>query len=147
MLRIADYSILQLQPRAISIHLRASKTDVFRKTVDVKIGNATALDALEYYLKFRRHSTAASEPLFAFDDGTPITRRRILTETHYRLTTAGIDLSKHSGLSFRRGGATSLSTAGVSDRLIKIIGRWNGWSYARYIETPIGQIITASASL
>lgn len=147
LLLVRDLREAQMDPPVVTIHLKRSKTDVFRKEVDVKIANLTAIDALDSYLAERKLSLANDQPLFAFDDGTPLTRSKLLAIATSMIKSAGIDMSKYSGLSFRRGGATSLSAAGTSDRLVKIIGRWKGWSYARYIETPIKQIIDASANL
>lgn len=147
LLTIASLKQLQIDPPVIAIHLRASKTDIYRKEVDVRIANRTAIRALSSYLSQRTTPLTNTSPLFAFDDGTPVTRKSLLATTTKLLTASGIDMSKHSGVSFRRGGATSLSIAGVEDRIIKIFGRWESWAYERYIETPLQQWIDSTQSL
>jgi hypothetical protein len=154
-LRIADYTRSAIDPPTATIHLRASKTDVFRAEIDVHIGNRRAIAAMQQYLQARTDckrnasgvAATGNEPLFAHGDGKPLTRRQLLQAIALLIKNAGIDTSKHSGFSFRRGGATSLGEAGVSDRLIKTIGRWRSWAYARYVETPLRQITDASAHL
>lgn len=147
LLTISSLKQLQIDPPVIAIHLRASKTDIYRKEVDVKIANRTAIHALVSYLSQRQTPLTATTPLFAFDDGIPVTRKSVLTATIQLLAAAGIDMSKHSGISFRRGGATSLSIAGVEDRIIKIFGRWESWAYERYIDTPLQQWVDSTQSL
>ena len=88
-----------------------------------------------------RHSGA---PLFAFESGLPLTRAVLLSVTSHLLHCARVDTSSYDGVSFRRGGATFLSSAGVSDRLIQIMGRWQSYVYARYIDTPLSVLVAAA---
>jgi hypothetical protein len=147
LLTLKNLKRIQIEPPVIAIHLRASKTDIYRKEVDVKIANRTAIHALDSYLARRTTSLASDQPLFAFDNGTPVTRKSLLASTNALIAQCGIDTAGYSGISFRRGGATSMSAAGVPDRLIKIFGRWQSWAYARYIETPLQHWIDSSQSL
>ena len=48
----------------------------------------------------------------------------------------GIDVSRYSGHSFRRGGATALAKAGVPDSAIQLHGRWKSNAFLRYIAMP-----------
>jgi hypothetical protein len=136
---------VQLYPPVLAIRLSKSKTDPFRHGVDVKLCNPTTDAFLSDYLCRRPLSTTPSSPLFAFDNGQALTRRTLLDAAASLLATAGIDRSEFSGLSFRRGGATSLSAAGVSDRLVQILGRWSGYSYKLYIDTPLQQLVDAAS--
>jgi hypothetical protein len=147
LLCVRDLKVAQLQPLVMSIHLRASKTDVFRHEVDVNIYNATALAALSTYLNARPTPLTPGSALFCTADGHPLTRKQLLSTAAALLQRAGINTSQYSGISFRRGGATSLSSAGIQDHMLKTLGRWLGWSYTRYIETPIQSMVDATRNL
>lgn len=123
LLCVRDLKVVQFQPLVMSIHLRASKTDVFRHEVDVNIYNRTALSALSTYLTTRPHPRTPGSPLFCLADGSPLTRKLLLSTATAMLQRAGIDTSSHSGLSFRRGGATSYAAAGLQDSTLKTLGR------------------------
>jgi hypothetical protein len=123
------------------IHLKTSKTDPFRKGVDCPVSHPLAVDALQNYFSHHPLSCSPSLPLFSFSDGAPLTRNILIACTKECLHKIGHDHSAYSGVSFRRGGATSLGLAGVQDRLIKLLGRWKGWSYSLYTETPLSTLI------
>ncbi len=75
---VRDLRVLQFEPLVMAIHLRASKTDVFRREVDVKICNSTALSALTDYISARTVPLTPDSPLFCTDDGRPLTRSLLL---------------------------------------------------------------------
>jgi hypothetical protein len=127
----------------MTIHLLASKTDPFRHEIDVRIANSMAIVAMIDYLAARPSPLSPTSPLFIFSDRKILTRAALIKATRALVTKFGVDMSKFRGISFRRGGATSLALIGVPDRLIKIMGRWKGWSYSLYIETPIIHLIHA----
>lgn len=146
-LTMASLRSLQSDPPVLAIHLKASKTDVFRKEVDVKIANKAAIAHLQTYLNRRSTARTASDPLFAKEDGKPLERAELLTAIRTLISAANVDTADTEGFSFRRGGATSLEAAHVSDRMIKTVGRWESAAYIRYIDTPIQHFIDASADL
>ena len=131
------------QSEYMTIHLKASKADPFRKEIDVHVANPSAIDAMVSYLAQRPAPISPSSPLLAFSDGKPLDRFHLINATRSLVSQLGLDASLYSGHSFRRGGATSLALAGVPDRIIKIMGRWRGWSYGLYIDVPIGELIRA----
>lgn len=143
MLRVCD---LTFADGHFTIALRTSKTDPFSKGVTIQVAQPSAVTDMLTYWK-RCASRSPMDPLFTHSNGAPLTRRTLLACTRTLLCRAGVDLSKHRGLSFRRGGATSLSAAGVSDRLIKQIGRWKSWVFAIYIDTPTAPLLEASATM
>lgn len=130
---------------SFTIHLRASKTDPFRHEVEVSVCWPEAVHALASMLRqLPSHLRHPHSPLFALDSGLPLTRAYLLSVTSHLLHCARVDTSMYDGLSFRRGGATSLSSAGVSDRIIQIMGRWLSNAYKRYIDTPLSVLAAAA---
>jgi hypothetical protein len=124
-------------PNALVIHLEASKTDPFREGVDVFNFLPSSLPVFNAYMA--RHacksSLTSASPLFGMADGSPLTRAALLDRTKSALTAARVDLSSFSGISYRRGGATSLAQAGLLDHVVQIIGRWKSNVYTRYIHS------------
>ena len=49
----------------------------------------------------------------------------------------GLDPQHYSGHSFRIGGATSATIAGLNDYEIKLLGHWSSDCYKRYISSPL----------
>ena len=91
----------QESPRQLRVRLKASKTDPFRAGVDVFVG-ATGNDLcpVSAVLSFLVVRGAAPGPLFKFQDGTPLTRARLVVEVQKALEAAG------AGHSFRNHGST-----------------------------------------
>ena len=98
------------------------------------------------HLQKQRLDWAASHPLFRLTSGSAMTRRNLADFVSSLLRLLG------SGHSFRIGGATSASVAGLNDYEIKLIGRWSSDCYKRYIRSPvslflkIGQQISSTSS-
>ncbi len=131
----------------ITIYLPQSKTDQYGNGVHVRVSNATAiLDLMNYLRNCTTTQRAKQSPLFVWAAGNVLTRRALLSFANRALTNIGIDLSKSYGISFRRGGATSLAMAGIPDRLIKIIGRWKSVVFHRYIDDDIKVLVAAGAA-
>ena len=135
-------------PTTLKVHLKASKTDPYRSGVDIyvgKTGNDLCLVvAMVNYLAKRG---GKDDPLFFFRDGKFLTRENLVIRVREALTAAGLDASKYSGHSFRQGAATTALDKGVSDAVIKMLGRWKSDAYTRYIRTPRDQLAAISARL
>lgn len=144
-LRMRNWKIIQLDPPVAEIKLDESKTDPFRHGVELRMCHTLALKFMHDYLQRRKTPLTPDQPLFALDDGSPLTRKTLVAAVEVLLNRANVDFSKYGGFSFRRGGATSLRAAKVGEAMVKILGRWRGWSYARYIETSLPMIVSASA--
>jgi hypothetical protein len=130
-----------------TITLATSKTDPFRKGVTIHIANPVAVSAVLQYLQQHPSKHYGNSPLFQQQPGVALRRDVMIAMTRATLAAAGLDQSKYYGHSFRRGGATSLSTAGVSESLIQTIGRWRSDCYKLYIETPPAQLWAASKKM
>ena len=135
-------------PTLLQVHLKASKTDPFREGVDVYVGKSgndiCPISAMSAYLSSRGGQDG---PLFLFEDGTFLTKDRFVSAVREALKLIGIDPSKYSGHSFRRGAATTAQSRGISDVTIKMLGRWKSSAYTRYIQTPRSQLAAFSSQL
>ena len=114
----------------MSLSIKASKTDPFRHGVTVRIAatfdKLCPVGAMRNYLALH---DSRNGPLFKFNDGKFLTRKTI----HALLDKS---LPSESGLnthSFRIGGASAALTAGASDSMIRIMGRWSSDCYLRYL--------------
>ena len=88
-------------------------------------------------LHFRRATVDKTITLlFHLSDRHPVSKVSLVSFISYLLHQVGIDPSHYSGHSFRIGGATSASLAGLTDYEIKLLGRWNSDFYQRYTLSP-----------
>jgi hypothetical protein len=88
-----------------------------------------------------------SGPLFVFANGSRLTRSKLISFTMRLLSAASYQVADFSGISLRKGGAFSLSSVGVNDRVIRALGRWKGWCYDRYIEITAKHVRKAHLSM
>lgn len=146
LLTLSSVTFSASAPKLVTVRLKQSKTDPFRAGVDVRVFLREAVEALSAYLK-RRGNAGSEDPLFAWSNGHPLERSEIVDAVTRLLVRAGVDTSGHKGVSFRKGGASSLANAGVEDRIVKAMGRWRSWSYARYIHMSDTALATIFAKL
>ena len=129
-----DVSILDC---TLAIFIKASKNDPFRQGTTIYIGSSfnilCPVAALTRYLRSRN---TRGGPLFAFKDGTFLTRQRFVKILKACFT--DVNLNTHS---FRIGGASALSAAGVSDSQIQIMGRWSSNCFVKYLRLSRGGIV------
>ena len=132
----------------VRITIKASKTDPFRKGVQVYLGKTGAdicpVSALVSYLAVRG---AAPGPLFVFVNGTPLSRLALVQHVRSAISAAGIDASPYSGHSFRIGAASTAAKNGVEDCMIQTLGRWKSAAYLRYVRLPRELLAGISMSL
>lgn len=147
---ILRFGSLLPPPPAWRLHLQASKTDIFRRGVDLLLCHTRAVGTLTDMLTARRRLSSSAptpnSPLFIMGNGLPLTRSVLLRRVASLARACGINPALHGGVSFRAGGATSLARAGVPDHLIKVIGRWNSTCYQLYIRTSTAQLQTTCTS-
>ena len=112
----------------IALHLRKSKTDQQHRGVVLYVGHAhhivCAVCALKANLQIHhtRPYSTPSDPLFRLSSGSPLARRDLTSFLSMLLRLVGLDPQHYSGHSFRIGGATSASIAGLNDYEIKLLG-------------------------
>lgn len=120
--------------QTITVRLRVSKTSQSGASVSVPIcqvsGEVCAVDLMARYLKLR---CSLSDYLFCHVNGQPLTRYQfgaILSKCVEYLQLPSRSYRTHS---FRIGAATWLSSRGVSDDVIKKMGRWKSDAFKKYI--------------
>ena len=89
------------QPSMVSVRIKQSKTDPFRKRVTLFLGctgtNLYPMTAILAYLAMRPPSMS---PLFIFHDGRCLTRAHLVEQLQRALQKAGIDPGAYSSHSF-----------------------------------------------
>ena len=128
--------------------IKASKTDPFRKGVDIFVGRTgddiCPISAMLAYLAIRGLGPG---PLFRFASGKPLTRDRLVTEIRSALSAAGHQEQLYAGHSFRVGAATTAAKQGISDSAIQTLGRWKSAAYLAYVRIPRERLATISKTL
>ena len=145
-LSFADVSVNSIvAPRMVRVKLRSSKTDPFRKGVDIFVGRThnklCPVEAMQAYLVLGQPKKGF---LFKFKDGRPLTKKRFVKAVREALGRAGRNPKDYAGHSFRRGAATTASQRGVDEATIKM-GRWESSAYQLYIQMPRERLAAVSA--
>ena len=135
-------------PTLLRVTLKQSKTDPFRRGVNLFIGKtANDLCPVTAVLNHLIQTPAKEGPLFRFQDGRFLTRQRLVGAVREALEAAGVDQSKYSGHSFRIGAATTAAARGMEDSIIKTLGRWRSLAYLEYVKIPRNQLASYSMTL
>lgn len=133
----------------ISLTLKSSKTDPFRKGCTIYIGSTDTstcpISALRKYTNVTK--TAPCEPLFQFRDGSYLTRTALTARLRALLTAAGHHSSSFSSHSFRIGAASTAADVGLPDWQIQTLGRWSSNCFTTYIRTDPRELAHASKQL
>ncbi len=132
----------------MTVKIKGSKTDPFRKGVQLTIGatqsHICAVKALQDYMQYRGFCPG---PLFLYLNGSSLSRALFVSEIKQLLAFAGYARKSYNGHSFRIGAATSAAAKGLPPWLIKTMGRWTSDCYERYIRTPDTILIKASQTI
>ncbi len=132
----------------LKFHLKASKTDLFKKVVDVIVSKvASQLCPVKAVLGYLVVRGSGQGPLFQFKDKKSLTRVHFMSRVRETLQRVGVDCEAYSGHSFRSGAATTAAKAGVEDSIIKMLGRWKSNAYQVYIKTPRQHLAAISSQL
>jgi hypothetical protein len=129
----------------------ASKCDIFRETVDIVV-HATGTDdcpvlAMVEYLATRPKVLGVDTPLFVHQDGTYVTRGRLVSAMQQLLTECGYSQTSYSTHSLRIGGCCSLAAAGFGREVIAVYGRWKSDSLLRYLQLGRATLQQASKGM
>ena len=135
-------------PRVVKLRLKASKTDPFRKGVDIVVGRTDnklcPVSAMMAYLAIRGNHAGF---LFKFQDSRLLTKTRFVDYIREELGKVGFNPRDYAGHSFRIGAATTAGACGLNDSTIQMLGRWSSSAYLAYIKTPREQLASLSAVL
>ena len=135
-------------PTTLAVTLKQSKTDPFRLGVTLFMGRTgdivCPVKALTSFLAVRPKGHG---PLFTYQDGSYLTRARLVAALKEALSQLGVDHTRFNGHSFRIGAATTAAQKGIDDSTIQMLGRWQSAAYLRYVQTPRSQLIPVSARL
>ena len=71
-----------------------------------------------------------------FQDGSTLSRARLVSAVRAALAPHGLGVSRFNGLSFRIGAATTAAACGIEDSLIQTLGHWKSQAFTTYIHTP-----------
>ena len=134
-LSVADVAVDSVTaPALIRVRLKHSKTDPFRKGVDIFLGRTHRdLCPVSSMLPYRARRDSTPGPLFRLEDGKPLSRLHLVAELREALSSVGIQADCYSGHSLRIGAATTAAGRGMEDSTIQTLGRWKSDAYKRYI--------------
>ena len=136
------------KPQYITVRIKASKTDPFRKGTTVYLGiTGTDLCPVAAILDYMVRRGNHPGPMFQFQDHRPLTQALLVAELREALKAVGYDPHKYAGHSYRIGAATTASLCGIQDSTIKMLGRWQSSAYTLYIQTPPSSLIPLSKTL
>ena len=137
-----------ISPSLIQFNLKSSKTDPFRKGVQVVVGKTgdelCPVVAMLAYLAVRGGSPG---PLFRTENLHPFPRNQFVKNIKLALSQLGLDSNNYAGHSFRAGAATTAAAVGIEDSLIKTLGRWESSAYQQYVRIPKQSLSGVSKSL
>ena len=121
-------------PTIVKVRIKASKTDQFRKGVDIFVGKTyNQLCPVEALVAYMAHRGLEEGFFFRFEDNRLLTKGRFIGQVREALTMAGIDAKKYAGHSFQIGAATTAARKGVSSEKIQTLGRWESSTYLLYV--------------
>ena len=124
------------QGRAFSIHLFKTNSPL------------SPYEPLLRYITTRRSNYASPrDPLFLTETGSIATRSWFHHHLRQVLALSGLPPHLYSGHSFRIGAASSAARQGLSDHLIRVLGRWSSQAYHTYIRSNIHDVRNAHLRL
>ncbi len=85
------------------------------------------------------------EPLFSVKRSSPLMYASFTTKFRSLIAATGLDPSKYSGHSFRRGGASWARQIGCSDEEIQTLGDWRSDAFKRYYDDDISRRINITS--
>ena len=133
-LRTLCVSDINILGPSVKINIKASKTDPFRVGSGISLWEGRPpfcpVNAISSFYFFR--TTRSPGPFFMLESGEFVTSRHVTTFLDTSLR--NVTIRTHS---FRIGGASAASAAGIPDSVIQIMGRWRSNCFVRYIRLDI----------
>ena len=110
-------------PEWVKVRIKQSKTDPFRIGATICLGRTGEdLCPVAAILGYLVERSLQPGPLFVFADGRPLRKDALVQHMQQALSSAGIDVSKYIGHSFRIGAATTAAAAGIEDSRPWVVG-------------------------
>lgn len=138
----------------VEFTLRGTKTDLKKEGVlkavasipDVKFN---PYDFIRSYQMSKTKSLGKMEPFFALPDGRPVTRPMLINYLQEQMARVypKIPAGEWSGISLRKGGATSAMRAGLTGDVIEFLGHWKSDVYKRYISHDLTDVLAAQRKM
>lgn len=135
----------------VTITIRQSKTDPFRRGCDVHIGESgrsvCAVRAVKNYMAARQRTPRREDALLIDLQGRPLRRERFTATLQRCLIGTVPEARRYTAHSFRIGAATSAAQNGVPDWLIQASGRWTSDCFRIYTRTHPAQLRDVARAL
>lgn len=119
--------------------LTSSKTDQFGIGATIIIGKGSHTLCPVQFLAIRPKEAG---PLFVYQSNRHLTKQAF-EEVKQAMARAGVSSQGYKIHSFRIGAATTAAASGVSESLIKTMGRWSSSAYQLYIRTPPAELVSS----
>ena len=137
---------------SLTFTLKYSKTDQLGRSSTIHLFKTDSplspYEPILRYITMRRSLNASpQDPLFTTESGSVATRSWFHKHLRQILTLSGLPSQLYSGHSFRIGAATTAARQGLSDQIIRILGRWSSRAYQSYIRTNIRDVQNAHLHL
>ncbi|WIA22017.1 hypothetical protein OEZ85_004369 [Tetradesmus obliquus] len=100
---------------------------------------------LDYITRVPAPPTAAAFGYYVEGEYVPLVHTEFVRWVKSLLSRAGVDSSKYSGHSFRRGAATFSLMAGIPGVMIKELGAWKSQVYQVYLDLSLSQKLSVHA--
>ena len=133
---------------SFTFKLKHSKTDQLGRSSTIHLfrldSPLSPYEPIHRYITTRRSLNATPhDPLFITETGSIATRFWFHHHLRQILSLTGLPPQLYSGHSFRIGAASTAASQGLSDHLIRILGRWSSHAYHSYIRTNIHDVRNA----
>lgn len=133
-----------------TIHLRQSKTDIYRRGVDVPIFRTGGITCPYANLKTAWDAAPDQAPQAALlqdTKGAPYTYATLMRTIRVQMDAIGFASSSYGTHSLRIGGATSLALLGVPAHIIRTMGRWRSLAYQLYTRVDHATMARTAGSM
>ena len=136
----------------IELTLWQTKTDRDRRGVkkwinDIKGAPFNPYKMVHKLKAMKLKSLKPEEPFFALESGKGVSKAMLIKflQTHMKRLFPQVNVREWTGISLRKGGATSALRAGVSGEVIQKLGNWVSDIYKGYIDHSVIDVCNAQA--
>lgn len=137
---------LKFESNCIEFKLWFTKTDQEKRGVTKWISNiSTKFNPFQMMVRLKSMKTTDTgheEPFFALKNRKPVSRLMLVDflQREMKVIYPNIDSKEWTGISMRKGGATSALRAGVPGEIIQVMGNWKTEIYKSYLDQSITDV-------